>query len=322
MIIMTLWKKLLGVVGIAALLYSLVSRKADAWSFEGLNYGSSAANSIVWMLNPQKTDSVSATASFYVPRMKGWYWSKDTPPQWNVQMGDTCWFHAKDATGTKKQETWRNVTATGNLVIPICLDRDKNYTFAIRNITNSGDTLVEMTTRVKHNGNWSDPVVDTAKTATSYHDGHNNIARSDSVWNWTAGGNWNAILNDSVVVDVRGLVHGGLGSSRGTIRRQYIDGDVLPDIALIGVEEREKGLENKLGKYDLQVLGNPSKNPVFSCKGYVGKKTGLRVYGAAGEFLGEYASNNGMWQVEGLKAGVYFGVVEGSRKKFVVVEPR
>jgi len=73
-------------------------------------------------------------------------------------------------------------------------------------------------------------------------------------------------------------------------------GDHLPDITLqVGVPE-EKSLESKLGKYDLQVLGNPSRNTRFACRGHAGKKTGLRVYGAMGEFLGEYFSNSGEWQ--------------------------
>lgn len=317
-----LLKWLVGILGLATITYLTAPKEAKAATFDGLNYGSSAANSIVYMLNPPKTDSVSVTAVTYIPRVKGWYWSRDTPVPWNVQMGDTCWFHVKDVSGTKRQETWRNVTASGNTVIPIFLDRAKNYTIAINNITNSGDTLVETTTRVKHNGHLSDPVVDTVNTATSYHDGHSNLARSDSVWSWTASGNWDAILNDSVFVTARGLVHGGLGNSQGTVKRQYIDGDVLPDIALIGVVEEgnERGLENRISKYDLSVQGNPSRNPILFAPGYAGKKKGLRVYGAIGDLIGEYSSDNGRWQIEGLKAGIYFGVVEGSRKKFVVVE--
>lgn len=317
-----LFKYLLGILGLATITYLAAPKEAKAATFDGLNRGSSAANSIVYMLNPQKTDSVSVTAVTYIPKLDGWYWSRDTPVPWNVQVGDTCWFHAMDATGTKKQETWRNVTASANLVIPIFLDKAKNYTIAIRNITNSGDTLVEGSVKIKHNGHFSDVVCDTFNTATSFYDGNWNLAKSDSVWNWTASGNWENIRNDSVFVNVRGLVHGGLGSSRGTIRREYIDGDVLPDIALIGVEEKEKGLENRVNvdKYKLSMKGNPSKNPVFSCKGYAGKKTGLRVYSSMGDFIGEYSSNNGEWKIGGLTPGVYFATTGSERTKFVVVE--
>lgn len=73
----------------------------------------------------------------------------------------------------------------------------------------------------------------------------------------------------------------------------------------------------------MQVLGNPSRNPEFSCKGCKGhadKKTGLKAYSAAGELLREDSSNNGKWTIDDLKPGVYFAVLDSQRKKFVVVE--
>jgi hypothetical protein len=296
-----LLNKLLMLLGIAAISYLVTPKKADAWTAEGFVRGQDAQDAIVHMIKPDQTDTVTATAATYVPRMKGYYWSRDAPAGWNVQTGDTLdFFVIPQSGGNKIQKIWKDVTGPSDIVKPLFLDDSLNYTIAVRTCNSINDTLIEGRCQVKHNGNFSDELVDTFNISTSGHDLYFNLSRSDSVWNWTNGGDWDLILGDSAFITANAINVPGSGSTLGEIQREYIDVDVLPDIAMVGVKEenhtRTKGLEKKVWP--------TITNGKINLSGY--KKA--NIYDASGRKVGSYQFSEPTVHGVGLPAtpGIYF----------------
>jgi hypothetical protein len=283
---------LLGSLGLAG--------KADAQTrnFDGLVRGVSAANCTTSYTNPSN-NKVTSTANLYLPLVDGWYHSKSTSGWINI--GDTCDVSAyKDG---KIHNVWTVVQGTVNNVLTMFLDKNRNYTLGVWNVTNT-DTLVDGTCRVKHNGRYSDTIRDTFNVNYSFPDFSFNLATSDSVWNWTGGGNWNNILGDSVFVYGRGIAHGDTGSSRGVIRRTYNEGDVLPDIQLTSGVENEGSLVKKVVG-DLRITPNPFTS-FATLPGHEAERFSL--YDISGRKVGTYRGDR---VGEGLAPGVYFLRQEG-----------
>lgn len=310
-----LFGKLLAFFGILSLGYLIIPKQANAQTFNGINY---SKKSIITITHPNGIDTVCALANTYIPRKDGWNWGRTVPSSWNLQPGDTVDIYATDSFGVNEQNTWRNVTgAGGHLVIPLFANKPKNYTIAVRNVT-SIDTLAEGRCRVKHNGNYSDWVVDTFNLIPSDHDFAFNLANSDSVWQWTAGGDWDSILNDSVFVEATGIPSGRTGSSKRIIQRYWTDGDQLDDITLGVVVEEENNLENKVNNFKVY----PSHGNMFNVKDYRGK---VSIYDETGRkvAVSVIQDENSKLNLAYLPRGVYFikpEDVAGEVEKIVKVE--
>ena len=301
-----LFGKTLTFLGILGLGYLAIPKQANAQSitFNGINY---SKNAIITLTHPNGIDTVKAIAATYIPRKKGWAWARAPPVGWNLQPGDTVRIYATDSLGMNEQNTWRDVTGPSNLVIPLFANKPKNYIIAIRNVTDS-DTLAEGKCRIKHNGNYSDGIVDTFNLVPSDYDFAFNLANSDSVWQWTNGGDWNQILGDSVFVEGRAINNNKTGSSKGVIQRYWTDGDVLPDITLQVVVE-ENRLENKVRETgSLIIRPNPAKNYIISTKEAI-------LYDALGRPIKKI--DKGKNNLD-LNSGVYFIKKEDEVAKLVI----
>jgi len=231
----SLMRSLLTVGGIFISSYLICPKTGEAVTFLGTT-GDTANIAIV---NPSGTDTVYTISDFYYSSLKRFYWSKNDP--WNLQPGDTVDIFAYANGDTAR--TWKNVTlAFGHLVMPLF---PGGYTIAVKNISNS-DSLVVVKTWLEKMGSFSDTLTDTTYVTTDFYDYAKNINESDSVQVW-ANGNWDNLIGITFYINAKGLEHGGVGSTSGTIQREHIDGDIGNDINLISVEEWKVTKPNSLG---------------------------------------------------------------------------
>ena len=315
----------IGLVGAAAYLL-LAPKLANAqWpTFEGFNRGQYAPYSTSYVINPTGNDTISGVANNPVPILNGWYWTCTAPASWNLQPEDTCDVFAKN--GTKRQDTWiSDISSGGNLVMPLFLDEDINYTIASKNVNNTLDTLVEGTLVLKHDGKTSDPVIDTFWINSDYHDIYFNLAKSDSAWNW-ANGDWSNLYGDSVSVSLNAINYPDTGSTSGIIDGSQGDGQILDDVTM-GTGIYESGYENKVYSQNLQAIPTIGSRFEISNDTYIGKKKELRIYSGIGGLVRVINSNTGKWVWDGkddkgkdLPKGAYFMIVDSKRTKVVKPE--
>ncbi|MEM4215368.1 MAG: hypothetical protein QW484_03345 [Candidatus Pacearchaeota archaeon] len=333
-------KGLLSVLGLASLLYLSVPKTAEAdVTFEGWVKGTYAKKARVCLKNAYG-DSTVAIASFYLPKLDAYYWSKTTNI---VDVNDTCWLSYTDSLNSgKRQDIWTIVHGI-NRIITANLDKNLwNYSVDVTNVTDGiADTLIKADLRIKHQGRWSDAVCDTFNTAHDYDDISLNAAKSESVQVWTNyGTNPNAILNDSIEIVARSLNNPAMvGTSRGIVRRVWNNfpygighgsgwGDHLPDIVLqVGVPE-DKSEEKNLESIFKPTIIRKGQNIKFDYD----KIKELTIYDETGRQVVSYNSEMLKHLVpdfSGFSSGVYFWrarVREKERQgesiggKFVVVE--
>lgn len=311
-------------IALASLIYTLSPKQADAQGFDSFNRGQYAPYSISYVVSPTGNDTISDVANIYVPNLDGWYWTCTAPGSWNVQPEDTCDVFAKN--GTKRQDTWiSDISGGANIVMPLFLDEEMNYTIASKNVNNTLDTLVEGTLVLKHDGKTSDPVIDTFWINSAYHDIYFNLAKSDSAWNW-ANGDWSNLYGDSVSISLNAINYPDTGSTSGIINGFQGDGQILEDI-IMGTGIYENGYESKIYSQNLQAKPSIGKRFEISNDAYIGKKKDLKIYSGIGGLVRVINSNTGKWVWDGkddkgnkLPKGAYFVIVDSKRTKLVKPE--
>lgn len=319
------------VVGGLITLGSLFAKDAKAApSFDGYLYKSNGIkqdSSMVYIVKPDKSDTCTILDppwddSGWV-KSYGWNWSRAPPSGWGLVPGDTCNIFAIDSSN-QRANTWREITGAGShLTIPLY---PAGYSIGIKKITSpNSDTLMEGRCKIKHNGNYSDEIVDTFNTKYSNdYDGKFNLAESESIKAWCpalpdTGSNgknardWNKILGDSIFVDGKGINVNEIGESKGTIQRKFIDGDTLTSILLhaVGIDE------SKPKKLEYRIERNPCINGAII---YKNGKFDVELYDVAGKQV-DKASGNDMVKI-GYKApsGAYFAKIYGTDGKAKVTK--
>ncbi|MFA5084295.1 MAG: hypothetical protein WC475_02850 [Candidatus Paceibacterota bacterium] len=313
------WLKGIAVGGLITLGSMFAKDAKAAPTFEGdigESNGIKQDSSITYIVKPDKSDTTDALPPTYSKRRDMWKWSVTAPTDWGLVPGDTCDIFTIDSSG-QRANTWREITgAGGHLTIPLY---PAGYSIGIKDITSpNSDTLMEGRCKIKHNGNYSDEIVDTFNTKSSYYDGKFNLAESESVKTWCptlpdTGSNgknardWNKLIGDSIFVDGKGINVNEIGESRGIFQRKFKDGDTLTSILLHAV-----GIDESKPKYlEYTIDRNPCINSAII---YKTGKFAVELYDRAGRLVDE---KSGEEKVEiGCKApsGAYFAKIYGKAK--------